>query len=189
VIVKCTNKRFSWYGSNDFTAYIEPPSCWQYKPGDILASRPLNWDEIINEDDDDENWADPGGPSGGRSPPGDGDDNDDSEGEEDMHGGEKGTRKRKVTKEGKEKVKKKATEEGKGKGIGQGKGMVKQTAGGDDISRAIAWQLQKAMYEADSVTQGSLERVYLELEASSAVLIFSDDDSHSTEESASESES
>jgi hypothetical protein len=27
--------------------------------------RPLHWDETIDEDDDDDNWADPGAPSGG----------------------------------------------------------------------------------------------------------------------------
>jgi len=131
---------------------IEPPSCRQYKPGDFLTIRPLNWDEIINEDDDDENWVDPGAPSGGRSRPSDGNDNDDSEGEEDMQGGEKGTRKGKGTKDGKRKGKGKATEKGKGKGIanGNGKGIVKQTPGGDNISHAIAVQLQKEMYEADS---------------------------------------
>jgi len=45
----------------------------------------------------------------------------------------------------------KETEEGKGKekGNGKGKGIVKYTPGGDDISRAVAVQLQKEMYEAD----------------------------------------
>jgi hypothetical protein len=85
--VKCTSERFSWYGSDDLRAKIEPPSCRQYKPGDFLAVRPLNWDEIIDEDDDDENWEDPGAPSGGRSCPGNGNNNDDGEGEEDMQGG------------------------------------------------------------------------------------------------------
>jgi len=66
-MVICTGERFSWYGSDDLRAKIEPPSCRQYKPGNFLPVRPLNWDEIIDEDDDDENWADPGAPSGGRS--------------------------------------------------------------------------------------------------------------------------
>jgi len=39
----------------------------------------------------------------------------------------------------------KATEEGKGKGNGKGKAIVKQTLGGDDISRAVAVQLQKEL--------------------------------------------
>jgi len=39
--VKRTCERFSWYGSDDLRAKIEPPSCWQYKPGGILAVRPL----------------------------------------------------------------------------------------------------------------------------------------------------
>jgi hypothetical protein len=70
-MVKRTLERCPWYGSDDLSAKIEPPSCRQYKPGDFLAGRPLNWDEIIDEDDDDDNWVDPGGPSGGRSRPGD----------------------------------------------------------------------------------------------------------------------
>jgi len=53
--VKRTGERFSWYSSDDLRAKIEPPSCRQYKPGDFLAVRPLNWDEIIDEDDDDDN--------------------------------------------------------------------------------------------------------------------------------------
>jgi len=173
--VKRTGKRFSWYGSDDPRATIEPPSCRQYKPGNFLAVRSLNWDEIINEDDDDENWADPGVPSGGRSHPGNGNDNDNGEGEEDIQCGEKGTRKGKGTKDGKGRGK------GKGKGNGKGKGIVKQTPGGDDISRAVALQLQKEMYEADSDTEGSLEWVYLEPEALPAVSISSDDDTDSTE--------
>jgi hypothetical protein len=146
--VKRTGERFSWYGSDDLRAKIEPPTCRQYKPGDFLAVRPLNRDEIIDQDDDDENWADPGGPSGGRSSPGEGNDNDDSKGKEDMQGGEKGTEK------GNRKGKGKTTEEWKGKGNGKGKGIVKQTTGGDDISRAVALQLQKELYEADSDTEG-----------------------------------
>jgi hypothetical protein len=45
--VKRTGERFSWYGSDDLRAKIEPPSCRQYKQRDFLAVRPLNWDEII----------------------------------------------------------------------------------------------------------------------------------------------
>ena len=173
--VKRTAERVSWYGSDDLRASIGPPSCRQYKPGVILAVRPLNWDEIIDEDDDDENWADPGAPSGGRSCPGDGNDNDNGESEEDTQGGEKGTGKGKGTKDVKGK------EKGKGKGNGNGKGIVKQTPGGDDISLAVALQLQKEMYEADSDMEGILERLYSELEASPAVSISSDDDTDSTE--------
>jgi hypothetical protein len=146
--VKRTSKRLSWYGSDDLRAKIEPPSCRQYKPGDILAVRPLNWDEIIDEDDADENWADPGALSGGRSCPGDGNDNDNGEGEEDTQGGEKGNGKGKGTKDVIGKGKR------KGKGNGNGKGIVKRTPGGDDISRAVALQLQKERYEADSGTEG-----------------------------------
>jgi len=146
--VQRTGERFSWYGSDDHRAKMEPPSCRQYKPGDFLAIRPPNWDEIIDEDDDDESWADPGAPSSGRSRPGDRNDNDDCEGEEDTRGGVKGTGQGKGTKEGKGKGK------GKGKGNGTGKGIVKQTPGGDDISRGVALQLQKERYEADSGTEG-----------------------------------
>jgi len=130
-------ERFSLFGSHDLRAKIEPPSCRQYKPGDFLAVRLLNSDEIINEDKDDVNWADPGAPSGGRSRPGDGNDNDNGDGEEDKQGGEKRTGKGKGKKDGKGKGK------GKGKGNGKWKGIVKQTPGGDDISHAVALQLQK----------------------------------------------
>jgi hypothetical protein len=146
--VKRTAERFSLYGSDDLRAKIEPPSCQQYKPGDFLAIRPLNWDEIIDKNDDDENWADRRAPSGGWSRPGDGNDNDNGEGEEDTRGGEKGTGNEKGTKDGKGKRK------GKGKGNGKRTGIVKQTPGGDDISRAVALQLQKDRYEADSGTEG-----------------------------------
>jgi len=156
--VKHTGERFSWYRSDHLRAKIEPPSCRQYKPGNFLAVRPLNWDEIIDEDDDDENWADPGAPSGGRSRPGDDNDNDDGEGEEDTQGGENGTGKGKGTMHGKGKGK--ATEDGKGNGKGKGrgnckgKGIVEQTPGGGDISRAIALQLQKETSEPDLDTEG-----------------------------------
>jgi len=90
-MVKRTGERFPWDGSDDLRAKIEQPSCRQHKPGDVLAVRPLNWDEIIDEDDDDENMADPGTPSGRRSRPGDGNDNDDGEGEEDTQGSENRT--------------------------------------------------------------------------------------------------
>jgi hypothetical protein len=88
---KCTGESFTLYGSNDYKSKIEPPSCQQCEPGDILASRPLNWDEIIDEDDVDDNWAEPGAPSGGRSHLGNGNGNDDGEGEEHTQGGEKWT--------------------------------------------------------------------------------------------------
>jgi hypothetical protein len=148
--VKPTGERFPWYSSDDLRANIEQSSCRQYNPGDFLAVRPLNWDEIIDKDDDYEKWADPGALSGGRSRPGDDNVNDNGEGEEDTQGGENGTGKGKVTKDGKGKGKGKR----KGKGKGKGKGIVKQTPGGDDISRAVGLQLQKVRYEADSDTEG-----------------------------------
>jgi len=146
--VKRAGERFSWYGSDDLRAKREPPSCRQYKPGDFLAVWPLNWDEIIDESVDDKNGADPGVPSSGRSRPGDGNDNDNGEGEEDTRGGEKGTGNGKGTMDGNGKGL------GKGMGNGKGRGIVKQTPGGDDISGAIALQLQKEMFEADSDTEG-----------------------------------
>jgi len=127
--VQRTGEHFSWSSSDDIRAKIEPPSCRQYKPGNFLAVRPLNWDEIIDKDDDDENWADPRAQSGGHSRPGDDNDNDDGEGEEDTQGGDTGTGKGKGTKDGKGKGK------GKGMGNGKGKGIVK-------------------LYEADSDTEG-----------------------------------
>jgi hypothetical protein len=142
--VTCTSERFSWYGSDDLRAKIEPPSCRQYNPGDFLAVRPLIWDEIIDEDDEYENWVDPGAPSCGRSYVGDDNDYDEGEGEEDTQSDEKGTGKRKGTKDGKRKGK------GKGKGNGNGKGIVK-------------------LYHADSDPVGKLEKLYLAPEATPAV--------------------
>jgi hypothetical protein len=156
--VKRAGERLSLYGSDDLRAKFEPPHCWQYTPGDFLAVRPLNWDEMIDEDDDDGNWADPCAPSGGGSRPGDGNGNDDRECEEDTRGGEKATGRRKGTKDGKGKGK--ATEDGKGKGKGKGtgngkgKGTVEHTPGGDDISCAVALRLKKGMSEADVDTEG-----------------------------------
>jgi hypothetical protein len=117
--VNRAGERLSCYSSDDISAKIELPSWRQYKSGNFVAVPPLNSDEIIGKDDDDDSWADPGVPSGGWSRPGDGNDKDDSESEEDTQGGEngtmKGTGKGKGTKDGK----------GNGKGTGKGKGMVK----------------------------------------------------------------
>jgi hypothetical protein len=77
--VNHTSKRVPKYGSDNLRAKIEPPRCRQYKSGDFLACRPQNRDEIIDEGDDDENWADSSVPSGGRSRPGDGNNNDHGE--------------------------------------------------------------------------------------------------------------
>ena len=46
-------------------------SCWQYKPGDFLAVRRLNYDAILDDAEDDNNWVDPRQQSGSRSHPGD----------------------------------------------------------------------------------------------------------------------
>jgi hypothetical protein len=163
-----TSERLSLYDCDDRSAKIELPTCRQYKPGDFLAIRPLHWDEIIEKNEDDENWVDRKIPSGGRSCPGDGNDNHDGDCEEDTQRGEKGTGKGKGTMEGKGKGK--VTKDGKGKGKGNGrataegkgkgkgnskrKDIVKQTPGGDDISRAIALQMRNEMYEADSDMDG-----------------------------------
>jgi len=176
--VKCTGERFSWYGSDDLREKIEPPSCRQYKPGDFRAIRPLNWDEIMDEDFEDQYRVHPGVPSGGRSCPSVGNDNDNGEGEEDAQCGEKGTRKVKGTKDGKGQGKAKG--KGKGKGNGKGKCIVNHTPGGDDITRTIALQLEKEMYEADSDTKRYLERVSFKPEVSPAVSISSDDDTDSS---------
>jgi hypothetical protein len=130
--VKHTGERFSRYGSYALRVQIELPSCQQYKPGDILAVKPLNWDEIIGEDDNDGNWVDPRAPSSGRGRPGNGNDNDDGEGEGDTQGGEKASGNGKGTTDGKEKGKV------NGKGNGKSNGIVKRTTGGDDISCAVA---------------------------------------------------
>jgi len=141
-MVKCTGERSPWYHSNDPSAKIQPPSCWPYKPGNWLAVRQPNSHDIIDEDDDDENWPDPRAPSGGWSRPGNDSDNDNGEGEEDMQGGENATGKGKGTQEGNQRGK--ATQNGKrkwngnGKGNSKVKGIVKQTPRGDDISRAVA---------------------------------------------------
>jgi len=142
--VKRTGELFSWYRSDDLRAKIEPPSCRQYKPGDFLAVRPLNWDEIIDEDNDDDNWVDPGAPSGGWSRPSDGNDNDDSEGEEDTQGGEKGT--------GKGRVQSMARGKGRGRQLrkGRGRGRGRETVKG----KVLLNKPQKEMYEADSDTEG-----------------------------------
>jgi hypothetical protein len=86
--------------------------------------RPLNWNEIIHKDDDNDNWADLGAPSSRRNLTNDGNNNDVSEDEEDMQGGEKGTGKGKGTKHGKGKDKGKPTQDGKGKVKGNGNGKV-----------------------------------------------------------------
>jgi len=52
---KRTGQPYSWYASVYPRAKIEPLSCRQSKPGSFLAVGPLNWDDIIDVDDDDEN--------------------------------------------------------------------------------------------------------------------------------------
>jgi len=192
--VRRTRELFFWYSSDDLRAKIEPRSCRQYKSSDFLAFRLLNWNEIIDQDDDDETRLDPGAPSNWSSRHGDGNGNDHGEGEEQMQRGEIGTWTGKGTKDvkgngkgtGKGKGKGKATAEGKRKGKGnrKGKGILEETPGWDDISRAVAMQLQKTMYEEDSDMEGQLAQVYLQRKASAAAMsISSDDDTDSTEES------
>jgi hypothetical protein len=45
-------------------------------------------------------------------------------------------------------------EKGKGNGNSKGTGIVEHTPGGDDISRAVALQLQQEMSEANLETEG-----------------------------------
>jgi len=96
-------------------------------PGDFLTVRPLNWDEIIYKYDDDNAYG---------------------KGEENTPGGEKGTGKG-IGANGIEGERK-----GKGNRNSTGKGNVEQTPEGDNISCAVALQLQKERYEADSDTEG-----------------------------------
>jgi len=120
---KRTGKHFYWYGSNDLGGKMESKSGQRYKPGDLLPVRSLNWDELIDKVDDNENWVDPRAPSSGRSHLRYGNDTDDSKGKHDTQGSEKGTGKRQVAKDGK--GKQKATEDGKGKGKALEKGNGK----------------------------------------------------------------
>jgi hypothetical protein len=140
------------YGSDDLSAKIQLPSCRQYKLSDFLVVTPLNWDEILDKYDD-ENWAYPGMLRGRRCRAGDVNDIERSVGEEDKQGAEKGTEKGNRSKDGKGQGRMTVERNGNGKGKGMGdgirNGIVKQTPGVDDISCAIALQLQKAMYEAD----------------------------------------
>jgi hypothetical protein len=142
-----------------------------------LAVRPLNWDEIIDKNDNDENKADSRAPSGGRSYPSNGNDNDNSKGEEDIQGSVKGTGKEKgamdgmVEGKGKGKGKGKEMQEANGKGLGhgRGKGIDKHIPGPDDESRTVVSEWLKKMYEALPDTEGELEQVYVAPGASPAV--------------------
>ena len=89
--VNHTCKHFTWYGSDDLSVKIVPPSCRQYKPGDFLAMRPMKWNEMTDDNEDVRNWVDCGAPSGAWCHPSDGNDNDDRKGDEDTQGSEKGT--------------------------------------------------------------------------------------------------
>jgi hypothetical protein len=127
--VERTGEHLFWDGSDDLRVNSEPASCWEYKPGNFLTVRELTSDELIDEDDDDQNCADPGAPGGGRSRPRD--DNGDDTGEEEKHlqGGEKWT--------------------GKGKGIKDGKGNGKGKGNGNSNGHGIV-----RLYQADSEAKG-----------------------------------
>jgi hypothetical protein len=71
-----------------------------------------------------------------------------------MQGCVKGTRNGKGTKAGMGKGKGKEAGNGNGNGNGKRKGIVKGTPMGDDISCAVAFQLQKQMSEADLDKEG-----------------------------------
>jgi len=79
-----TSAIFSWHGSDDLQAMIEPQWSLQYRPVDVLAARPLNRYQIIDGDDDNENFANLRESSGTCSRHGNCKDKDDSEGEGDM---------------------------------------------------------------------------------------------------------
>jgi hypothetical protein len=113
-------------------------------------------------------------PSGGRAHPGDGNDSDDGDGEEDTQGEENGTGKRNRTNIRREKEN--VTE------IAKGKCTVKHTPAGDDISRAVAMQLQRELYGADSHIVKQQGRVFFELKVSPAMSISQDDGEDDEEE-------
>jgi len=144
--VPCIGEHFSWYGSDDPRANIEPPASPQYKPGNCLPVRPPNRYEIIDEDHDDENWAHPGALRSGRSRPGDDNDNDNCGGKEDTQRGElrTGTGKQMNYREGEGKVTEDGTGKwkGKGKGTGNRKNTIKPTPRRNDIFHAIDLPLQ-----------------------------------------------
>jgi hypothetical protein len=114
---------------------IEPASCHQYKATDVLAFRPLKWDETIDGDDDYENRTNPGEPICWSSRPSNRNDSDISEGEEYTLSGENGIRQGNGTQNGK--GNRTAIEDregtemgtGNGKGYSKGKVIIKQTPG------------------------------------------------------------
>jgi len=116
-----TGEHSSWYRINDFSTKVEGPCCQQSKPGDILAVGPLDWDEIIEEDYDNENGVGPGPWNHGRSGGRDDKVNDGSERKVDRQCSQKGSRKGKGTKDGIGTGKRKATDKGKGKWKRNGK--------------------------------------------------------------------
>lgn len=139
---------YSWYGSDDHRAKMDPPSSQQNKPCDFVVGKPLNWDEIIDDDPENENWVSPRALCSGWSRPGNGNDNGNGEGEENTLHGDKGTGKGKGTMDGNSKKMR------KGKGNGKEKGIVKSTPSGDDIFHAISLQLQKQMLEEELEMEG-----------------------------------
>jgi len=62
-LVQRSAKRFSCYGSDYLRVWFQRPRCRQYKPGNQLRERLLNWHEKIIEDDDDGYRTDPAAPS------------------------------------------------------------------------------------------------------------------------------
>jgi len=87
--VELTSEHDLWKGSDDLEANSALRSLHQSNPENFHQVRPVNWDELLIKDGDDENWGDTGAPSGGRGRHGDGNDNDDGAGEVDTNGGEK----------------------------------------------------------------------------------------------------
>jgi len=146
---KNTGVCFFCHGSDDLTAMIEQRCCQLYKPGNILAIGQLNSAKIIAMDDDGENWADHGAPSGGSSHHIYGNDHAGCNGEEDMQSGETGTGTRNILMDGKGQCRpsedgvgkgnankdKKPIWKGNGNGSRKGKNIDEQSPGGERVQR------------------------------------------------------
>jgi hypothetical protein len=125
---------FGLYSSNKLRINIQQPGCRHDKPGEVLVVRPLNLDEKIDNQDDNEKSRNSGEPIGETSSLRDVQENDDCQGEEAKQGVENGTGMRKGTNK----------REGNGKGKqnrnSKAKGSVKHNPRCVDISHAVAFQ-------------------------------------------------
>jgi hypothetical protein len=96
---------FSVYVSANFKPTVELSWCRRYKPDNFLTVRSLNFYEEIDRDDGDENFPDTRVPSGCRSCPVEGNQNDAGVDAEDTPGGKNVTGKWMGSKDGKGKWK------------------------------------------------------------------------------------